>query len=667
MPESIKPWLLWLHTHPHLAIFAIFLISLAESIAVLGLLIPGSVVMTAVGILVGSGVFSFTTVTLVASAGAVTGDIFSFWLGYHYHEKVRVMWPFRRYPQMLQKGEIFFQKHGGKGIFLGRFIGPIRPILPLIAGMMSMRPIRFILFDIFSGLLWAPAYMLPGILVGAASQELAPEASARLLLYVLLILLGLWCASWLLKLMYTSLVTSLDRLLARTWNIIQRHPRLTHIEAFLRDPSRPHSHGQLGLTLLTFLLAMAFIALTYSVWHHGVLTDGNEIIYHFMRSLRATFADQRVVLITFIGQAPVMIALWLGVFAWLVIKRYWRAAMHWLAIGMFSGAGVEMIKHLIHNPRPPGLLVTPAGWSFPSGHSTLSTTFFGFLAVLLSHHRTKGWRWLAAIAAGALSAAIIFSRLYLGAHWLSDVVGGLLLGLTAIGLFTVSYRRKPAPAMAPVGVLGVAVLSLALGWYGYFQKNYLTALQDYTPYWPNYSFNAEQWWAQGGGTQIPVYRENRFGKPIQMINVQWLGRLIRVENALQQKGWHKVARPSLAVFMSGLLSKNASQQMPMLSQLYEDRRPVLMMTKYLAGQHALIVLRLWDAHLQAHTGTPLWVGTVAYHQPWGSRFLRHNNHTAVTGTDLIPATRILTQDLPKQSWKQKFYPSGKHSIVFIRI
>src|SRR5690606_16353625 len=100
-------------------------------------------------------------------AGAVAGDALSFWLGRHFKGSLRQMWPVSRHPQLVQSGERFFQHHGGKSIFFGRFVGPIRAIIPLVAGMLNMKPGHFLVFNIVSALLWAPVYILPGYLTGA--------------------------------------------------------------------------------------------------------------------------------------------------------------------------------------------------------------------------------------------------------------------------------------------------------------------------------------------------------------------------------------------------------------------------------------------------------------------------------------------------------------------
>lgn len=662
---EIKPYLDWLQLHPHWGGLIAGAVAFIESLVVLGLLIPGTVMMTAVGTLIGAGVLPFTTTTLWAIGGAILGDVLSFWLGHHYHQHLKDFWPFRTHPKILEKGEQFFLTHGRKGIFIGRFVGPIRPILPVIAGMMSMPTRRFLFADIISGILWAPVYMAPGILLGAASKELPPQIATKLILFVVVALLAFWCLSWLLKKVYSWLMGLLDAGVAWLWKFTANHPRLYVLKEFLLDPSDPHNHNQLALALLLVSSGIAFICIAYSVFHHAWLTSFNDSVYYFMRSLRSTTADKFFIIITSIS-TPVYFVFWIATFAWLALRRYWRAAWHWLLLGALAFCSTELLKHAFHNPRPSGLLVTPAGWSFPSGHSTLSTAFFGFFAVLVTRMRAEYWRWIAYSIATLLAGAIIFSRVYLGAHWLTDVIGGALLGYSIVLLMTLSYRRKSTTTIAPAGILIVGLLSLCLSWGWNVRHTYEKSLHDYTPFWTNQIIDAKRWWLYTSET-IPQYRFNRFGKAIELFNVQWAGDLFGIKEELTKHGWQILPKASFLRLVSEFAGKNNEQQITVMSQFYEDRKPVLIMTKYLSDAHAILVLRLWHAHLALNNGKPLWLGTVAYHTGWRSRIAKKHKHHQKA---LLPLpTTVLASDIATLPNKTIAFPRPEtntmESVLFV--
>src|SRR5579864_9716015 len=129
--------------NPAWTLTVVFLAAFLEAIAVIGTFIPGSTAMFLAGALVGTGSLSLGWVFLSAIVGAVAGDGMSFWIGKRYQDRIVQFWPFSKHPQVLDAGHRFFQKHGAKGVVFARFIGPLRAIVPVVAGMLGMTPVRF--------------------------------------------------------------------------------------------------------------------------------------------------------------------------------------------------------------------------------------------------------------------------------------------------------------------------------------------------------------------------------------------------------------------------------------------------------------------------------------------------------------------------------------------
>lgn len=658
MLAEIKPFLNWLHVHPDWAGFVVFLISFCESLALVGLLIPGSVIMTAIGALVATGHMPFWPTVFWAAAGAILGDVLSFWVGYHFKDGVRKIWPIRLFPKLLEKGEVFFKMHGGKSVFLGRFVGPVRPILPLIAGMLSMSPVRFLIVDIISGIVWPPVYMLPGLLVGTAALSLPPEAATRLIVLVVLIVLVLSCVSWLIKRGYHWLEAAINKIFVWAWNTLSTNSHCVKVYSFILDPVTPGDPAQLKRLVLFLLSGLLFLILALNVYHQGVLTNFNQPLYHFMRGLRSEILDHFFVSVTLLS-SKILTPMWLAVFVYFVWKKYWRAAWYWIAAGLFAMGATEIFKLIVHSPRPMGLLQTPKGWSFPSGHTSISLTFFGFLAVLLCRQQSKSIRFLAYSIAIFLSLIIIFSRLYLTAHWLTDVVGGILLACTSICLFSFLYHRKAAPNIAVLPTLMIACVVLALSWGFAAHKQYQQALHNYSPYWQVRTLDVENWWKQTD-KQLPLYRTDRFGKPIEVLNLQWNGSLFNIQQELTAHGWNKVPKASLLLAVSGFTNKNFQHQPFVVSQLYDDRKAVLQMTKIVntagaQGQSAVLVLRLWNANMIFSNGQPLWLGVIDYHKPWHVHFLKSNGNGNGYSDHLPIPTEVLVADLQSFNWRKISY------------
>lgn len=201
MPAWVQTILDWVAANPESAGIAIFIISAVESLALVGILIPGVIILFAFGTLVGAGILPVVPVLLWAFAGAVLGDQLSFWLGWNLKERLWQIWPISRYPQFVGKSERFFHKYGAASVFVGRFIGPIRPIIPAMAGMSNMPPLRFTLVNLSSAALWSPAYMLPGAVLGASMQVAGTVAAKMALLMILVAAISyllVWASSHLL-------------------------------------------------------------------------------------------------------------------------------------------------------------------------------------------------------------------------------------------------------------------------------------------------------------------------------------------------------------------------------------------------------------------------------------------------------------------------------------
>lgn len=193
MPDWLQGLIDWVALHPESAGIAIFIISAVESLALIGILIPGVLILFAFGTLVGAGVLPVVPVLLWAFAGAVLGDQVSFWLGWNLKERLWQIWPLSRYPQFVGQSERFFNKYGPASVFIGRFIGPIRPVIPAMAGMSNMPPLKFTLVNLTSAALWSPAYLLPGAVLGA-SMQVAGAVAAKMA--VLMVVLGVLCYLW---------------------------------------------------------------------------------------------------------------------------------------------------------------------------------------------------------------------------------------------------------------------------------------------------------------------------------------------------------------------------------------------------------------------------------------------------------------------------------------
>ncbi len=170
---------------------SIVLIAFIESLAIAGVVVPGVLLMTVAAFVAGSGTLDMFSTLAAAFIGAVLGDGISFFLGKYYGQRILGSRALKKQQRWVVRSELFFQRYGAMSIVIGRFIGPVRPIIPLVAGMLKMPAGLFLAVNITSAIVWAPVYMLPGFFLGASIHIALPPVQIALLalLFVALLLI----------------------------------------------------------------------------------------------------------------------------------------------------------------------------------------------------------------------------------------------------------------------------------------------------------------------------------------------------------------------------------------------------------------------------------------------------------------------------------------------
>jgi membrane protein DedA with SNARE-associated domain len=169
--------------NPEWALFIIGLTAFGESFVFLSLLFPGTAILIAAGALVSEGILKPLPTISAGFIGAVLGDSVSFWLGGKFGPALPGTWPYRGHPQRLARGIRFFERFGGSSVFIGRFFGPLRAVVPLVAGMMRMPPLRFYTANVLSALVWALALVLFG---DQLIRLLGQESLATKIIYIVI-------------------------------------------------------------------------------------------------------------------------------------------------------------------------------------------------------------------------------------------------------------------------------------------------------------------------------------------------------------------------------------------------------------------------------------------------------------------------------------------------
>ncbi|MBZ0329134.1 bifunctional DedA family/phosphatase PAP2 family protein [Halomonas sp. ANAO-440] len=443
---------------PGMLLFIIGLIALLESLALVGLLLPGVVLITAAASLAGHQDMGIAAILLAAFIGAVIGDGLSFILGYTQRERVTRLWPFSQHPEWLARGARFFQRYGSLSVFFGRFVGPVRPVIPLIAGMLQMSPRAFVWANLASAALWAPAYVLPGYLLGQTWQQLLglPPGLGGLLIALTLLVVALgFIFSWLRHQFSRS--GRLYRLLA---SIARRHPVMRRL--WLTHSWRSRGEIPLASWLLLIFSLGGLSGLTIAVIRQRGPFDLDLKVHALFDSLAVPALPAFGQLLARVGDMYGILALVIPWGLWLLARRHLAALLH-LAAGLGAIALLNTLgKAIIGRPRPDTPDYLTGSLAYPSAHASSAVVLYGLAAAFLAQGLPRQKRFWAYWIAIALALPMAFSRLVIGVHWLSDLIGGALLGLVVCALVRLSWQNQPRPALTPCPWLALTAASLVL-------------------------------------------------------------------------------------------------------------------------------------------------------------------------------------------------------------
>jgi undecaprenyl-diphosphatase len=544
-------------------------------------------------------------------AGAIVGDTLSYWVGRYFRADIWGLWPMRKYPGMIARGEGFFASHGGKGVLFGRFIGAVRPIMPTVAGVAGMRPLHFLTVDSISAILWAPCYILPGAVFGA-SLGLAAEVASRLAVLLLLAGLLLWLVFWSTRRVLAWLPAHAERLLHMLLDWSRRHRMLGRLGKGLADPAQPESPALAILALM--LLSAGWVTLAI-IWGFDDLRypwPTDALVYQFLQDLRAPPADIAAMAIAQLGDWEVYLPLTIVILATLLLTQRRRAAAHWAAAVLFGAALAALLTLPFRIPEPARYYHEAGRAGFAAGHIVFGTVIYGFLPVLLSARLKPARRWWFYGPFLGLIALMAFARVYLGAQWLSDAVIGLTLGLLWVALLTLGYRRHRPQLVHTLPLLIASLIVFCIAGAMQWTTNLADDLQAYQARRYIAQMSPSEW-RSDPYTRLPVYRVDLRGRMDRPLNLQWAGRLGEIRKRLSALGWQPPPGMSADSSLLWLTSRPGIEGLPVLPQLHDGEHQALLLRYPIDTSHQW-VLRLWPSDWMVKEngrGIPIWVGNVS--------------------------------------------------------
>ena len=603
----IDATLAWISAHPVLAGAVIFLIAFCDAVIVLGAIVPALPLLFAVGVFIGLGQISGPYAVACAALGAFAGDGISYWIGRRWGDRLRGFWPFSKYPQLLDRGETMFRRNAFKSILVARYVGAIRPFVPAIAGMMKMPLSRYIQASGIASLSWAALFLAPGWVLGEAYDAVAAVAGRLVMVLALLgVIMGLVWAIVLYG--YRWSASRMDSWLASLLAWSQRHPTLGRYSVAVFDPQRRESVPLAMLAVMLLLLGWGWFALLMAVVAHGEPLMVDLAVHHAMLALRNPLADYPMAALASLGAWQVLLPATAAGMGYLVWRRRWMAAGHWLAALAFGLALCKLLGATVDVVRPPD---ASSGFGFPSVSVTMATITFGFFAVLIARElpgRTRVWPYL---LSGIIVSLIGFARIYLGAHWLSDVIGGMLFGLFWLLVLGIAYRRRFNRSfwVKPVAWLFYGTFAIAALWYA--PRNIPVKLARFEPAQPTPApLDAQAWWTTEW-QNLPS-RRNEFDDDQRWpLDVQVAGPLAPLQRRLESQGWRVQPQAGWEQALLMLDTSGDKDTVPVLPATLDTQVESLLMLRAGNAPNEIFALRLWPApaRLSAPDNEPLWLGS----------------------------------------------------------
>lgn len=452
-------WLYSLSPPPEWLLVIILLVAMLESLAVIGIVVPGVVLLGAAASIAGHQDLPLWMALVAGIIGAFAGDNLSFWLGRTQRRRIPHWWPLTRHPEWLSRGHEFFQRHGSLSVVIGRFVGPVRPFIPMIAGMLSMPTRRFAVVNFLSALAWAPVYILPGYFLGRSWEELMqlPPGAERWLLTLSISLLAL-------ALLFSAIRYQLSAD-GRVHRWLEK--RMAGSHALTRGWSAlcsPPPANEFPLASLSLLLTSLIALTAWTIWvliHNGPLPM-DEQIHSLAKLLQRNWLVGTSETLAKIGDAlgiGVLMAPWL---IWLLFARRFAALLHIAGALILVAVSNTIFKDLAGRARPDTPDYLTGSMSYPSAHTSTIVVVVGLTAAFAAQVMPQRYRAYAYWAGILACAPMALSRLVIGVHWASDLIGGALLGLVVCALTRISYQhfQRPDRDMPPWIWLGAASLVL---------------------------------------------------------------------------------------------------------------------------------------------------------------------------------------------------------------
>lgn len=620
----------WITANPVLTYIIVFLLSLSESLVVVGLIVPGIAIMTIIGTLVGKEILAFWPTFIASILGAIVGDGISYWIGQKFQDHIRSWRIFRRYPELITRCENFFKRHGGKSVVFGRFVGPVRPMIPAVAGMLKMPPIYFYFVNITSAFLWAPVYLFPGIIFGNTLNKLPGEVSKKIIILAALAFTAIWVITKIIKAVIRSGKKRFRKYGYKVLVYAEKNS-LGFLERLLHHPLSHQKHQADTFLLLLFLFLTTCI---YTICtNFKYFTTGLNALFKQLALIfySTKFNHLLLTLDSGISLIPILVIFLCLSFCFLFIAKspliqyklftnshndYYtstlkRTSLLTMLLVVSYLAVVYSLNYFIQYPGP--FIINNYNYSFPSFNMGVVTLLLGYLAIIRYCNAPREYKQTSYSLYSISTLILVFIvKLYISHSWLSDLIGSILISSCILLAFCIIYWQKPLININHKNyniLLSFIIFPIILA------SSYIFYLGNKSNNFKNFDIKQAAISHQYQDISINTWLTNNFFEDLndQVINIQWLGDKDKIINNLKSQEWYQQPKLSLDSALKLFINNPDITKLPLIPSFYQDSDAGITLSKKYSN-NKILNLRLWQSEYKINNES-LWIGTVQYLKP----------------------------------------------------
>jgi undecaprenyl-diphosphatase len=605
--DIIANLIIALQQHPFLALFFVFLVAFSESLIVIGLLVPGAILMVIFGALIAVDALQFWPTVFFAVSGAVAGDSLSYWLGKRYQNKLHTLWPLSRHPEVITQANQFFNRHGVKSIIFSRFIGLLRPIIPAIAGMTRMPVNTFIAINISSAIFWAPAYLLPGLLFGL-SLEMASEFASKFILLIIFLLFIIFVSLWVIQRIYIFTKPYNDKAIVYLLNWGEKHPIAGEVPAAIFDKTHPELRGLSLVALIIYIVTLILYLvqstqlLPYNPFYFN-FDSLDQLIYHSLQTFRSPPFDSVMLWLNYLSSSQFIALLCFSLGSLFIFKKNLFPLWHWLAAISLPLLLSPLLSNDLTNTLQQNINIQTLPF-------IVIVSTFGFLTIIISAGLSFAKQKLVYYFSASLVLFVMLAQLYFATQVFSQILFAFFIGLIWFNLLGIAYRRHTKQTTNNKIRKEVIFIITALLIY----PSWKTIQHDevHTPP-ENYFVMGTNSWIESGWETLPILREGIQPNKNNLFNLQWLGSKNNISSQLSQAGFSDSLNTKQTI-SNWFLDDIEINQLPILPHIHKGEYEALRFYRYNKSNKELIVIRLWPSIYQLkqdNPSQPLWFGSIS--------------------------------------------------------